>query len=63
MYKLRTEQLHIAAGTELYDATVYDYELAAYDTEMTNVKHMSVSSSEDGDYPVFSIPQRELEKV
>lgn len=49
------------AGTVVFKQTMYDYGLAADDTAITGIEHISVSLKRHGGYPGFTIPLRDLE--
>lgn len=44
------------AGTIVYKQSGYDYGLAADDTRMTGIPHISVTLNPDGGYPGFTAP-------
>lgn len=50
-------------GTIVYRQSGYDYGLASDDTRMTGIPHISVTLNSDGDYPGFTVPERDIEKV
>lgn len=65
-YRLLTDSKIEAAatkGTIVYKCAKHDYGVASDDTLMSGVQHISLSLKSDGDYPFFSHPLRELEKV
>lgn len=51
------------AGTLVYDCAGYDYGTANDDTRMTGVVHKSVTLDPGGDYPFFTVPASDLERV
>ncbi len=51
------------AGSTVYSIRGYDYGLASDDTRMTGIKHVSVTLNPDGEYPSFTIPEADLEKI
>jgi len=51
------------AGTICYDFSGHDYGLAADDTRMTGIPHVSVTLDPDGGTPSFTIVATSLEKV
>lgn len=51
------------AGDIVYDIRGYDYGLASDDTRYSGIQHISVTFKEDGDYPSFTIPVRQLEEI
>lgn len=53
----------VKAGDTVYRCMNYDYGLAADDTAMTGVKHISVTLSPTGDYPYFTVPERDVEQI
>lgn len=61
----RASQLNKDAvqGTTVYLCRGYDYGLASDDTRATGIEHVSVTMNSNGDYPSFTIPLRDLEKV
>jgi hypothetical protein len=56
-------EVHAKAGTIVYGAKGYDYGLASDDSRATGLQHRSVTLKEDGDYPFFTIPERDLELI
>jgi hypothetical protein len=65
-YRLRRDAVtctEAVAGTIVYRWTQYDYGLAAEDTEMTGVPHISVTLNADGNYPYFTVLERDLEPL
>ncbi len=56
-------QAEAVAGTLVYKCKFHDYGLAGDDTRMTGIEHISVSLTEDGDYPFFTVPKVQLEDV
>lgn len=54
---------HAVVGDIVYSAKGYDYGVSSDDTRHTGIPHVSVSKEEDGDYPFFTIPSRDLELV
>lgn len=63
MYKLLQERFEHEAGTIVYDSTKYDYGLSRDDTMITGVHHISVTTNADGDYPFFTVPVDQLQKL
>lgn len=59
----RSANKDVQVGSFVYDCKGHDYGLANDDSRMTGVPHISVSLREDGDYPFFTIPEMDLEKV
>lgn len=53
----------VKAGATVYDQRGYDYGLARDDTYATGVSHITVTLNEDGDYPGFTVPEHDLEKL
>jgi len=53
----------LKVGDIVYDLMKYDYGLAGDDTRMTGVKHISVTTNPDGDYPSFTIPLKDVEQI
>lgn len=62
-YRTKIERFGHPAGTIVYDAGCYDYSLAADDTRLTGVEHVSVTLNSSGGYPFFTIPKRQLDKA
>lgn len=50
-------------GTVVYRASQHDYGLAADDTRITGIEHVSVSLERNGRYPTFTVPLRDLEPI
>jgi hypothetical protein len=50
-------------GQTVYDTKGHDYGLANDDTRMTGIEHVSVTLDENGEYPFFTIPKADLEKI
>lgn len=50
------------AGISVYSAAKHDYGLAGDDTRMTGVEHISVTLESSGEYPVFTIPLKDLRR-
>jgi len=63
MLKDSTIEPSVKAGQVVYRCMKYDYGLAADDTALTGVKHISVVLNPDGDYPYFTVPESDLEQV
>lgn len=55
--------VYARVGDIVYDCKSHDYGTASDDTRAFGIQHTSVSSKEDGDYPFFTIPLRDLEKL
>jgi len=51
------------AGQVVYQCFKCDYGLASDDSRITGIEHASVTLKEDGDYPSFTIPKRDLELI
>jgi hypothetical protein len=49
------------AGTVVYDCRGYDYGTANDDNLLTGIAHRSVTLDPTGDYPFFTVPERDLE--
>jgi hypothetical protein len=62
-YKLKVDRFQHKAGAIVYDQRGYDYGLASDDTRYTGIQHVSVTLNEDGDYPGFTVAERDLEKI
>ena len=63
MYKLLEDRFEYKAGITVYPSKKFDYGLASDDTDITGVHHISVSLTEDGDYPFITVPYKQLEKI
>ena len=61
--KLSRERFGKPAGTEVFKCQEYDYGLARDDTNMTGVDHISVSLNPDGDYPLFTVSEADIERT
>jgi hypothetical protein len=48
------------AGTVVFRLRGWDYGLANDDTRLTDVEHISVTLSPQGDYPSFTVPMDDL---
>lgn len=53
----------VKAGDIVYEALDYDYGLARDDTLITKIKHISVTTKEDGSSPLFTVKEKNLEKI
>lgn len=51
------------AGCIVYKCMQCDYGLSSDDTALTGIQHVFVTLEEDGGYPGFTIPARDLEMV
>jgi hypothetical protein len=51
------------AGTVVYASAKHDYGLADDDTRITGVRHISVTLNSDGDYPFFTVPEGNVERL
>jgi hypothetical protein len=51
------------AGTTVYDCHGHDYGCANDDTRITGIVHRSVTLDPTGDYPFFTVPERDLESL
>lgn len=63
MYRLTKNRLGFKAGTVVYRCTVYDMGLADWDSMNTGDVYISVSTNEDGTYPIFTVDVRDLEII
>lgn len=63
MYRLKSDRFGHPAGTIVYDSRKHDYGLANDDTRYTGIPHISVTLDENGDYPVFTVAEHDLEQV
>lgn len=50
-------------GKIVYSLKYHDYGLASDDTRYTGIEHKSVTFSENGDYPSFTIPTYLLKEI
>lgn len=50
-------------GSIVYKCAKNDYGVSADDTRISGVQHISLSLTSDGDYPFFTHPLKDLEKV
>jgi len=50
-------------GEIVYDMKGYDYGLSSDDERYTGLPHKTVTLSDTGDYPGFTVPARDLKKV
>jgi hypothetical protein len=62
-YKLLRDRFDHLAGITVYRCSQHDYGLARDDTNDTGLEHVSVSLKEDGDYPFFTVPRRDLWEI
>lgn len=53
----------VRVGDIVYSLRGSDYGLASDDTQCTGIEHRSVTFKPDGDYPSFTIPVKDLEKL
>jgi hypothetical protein len=53
----------VKVGDTVYEAQMHDYGLARDDTRHRGFEHVSVTFEEDGGYPFFTIPLRDLKEV
>src|SRR4051812_30441263 len=60
---LKASQLNSAAteGTLVFPCRTHDYGMASDDTQLTGIKHVSVTLKRSGGYPFFTIPLHDLE--
>lgn len=63
MYTLKFDIHGHKAGTVVYDSRKYDYGLASDDSRFTGIPHVAVTLDPSGGYPVFTVPQRDLESL
>lgn len=63
VYRLKADRLGHQAGTLVYGTAKHDYGLARDDTMHTGIEHISVSLTEDGDYPTITVAKHELEAL
>lgn len=50
-------------GATVFDCNNHDYGLANDDTRLTGIEHKSVTLKEDGGYPFFTVPTKDLEEI
>lgn len=63
---LRTDRAadkSLTVGQTIYDCRGYDYGTASDDTRFTGIKHVSMSLDPTGDYPFFTIPEADIERI
>jgi hypothetical protein len=53
----------VKAGQVVFDCIKHDYGCAADDTRFTGVAHQSVTLDPSGDYPFFTVPTCDLERL
>jgi len=53
----------VKAGATVYDCKGWDYGCSNDDTRGTGIEHTSVTLDPDGNYPFFTVPVRDLEKL
>lgn len=59
----RAADKSLAVGQAVYDCKSHDYGMASDDSRLTGIEHTSVTHKEDGDYPFFTIPVADIERV
>ena len=59
----RAADREVKSGDIVYYAIYYDYGLSSDDTNYTGIEHISVTRNEDGGYPFFTIPLRDLKEI
>lgn len=62
-FLLKSDSPWAKAGSRVYELAGFDYGLARDDTLATGVQHVSVTLEEDGDYPSFTVPKKDLDPV
>ena len=62
-YRLKADRFEHLKDTIVYTCNKYDYGLAFDDELITGIPHQSVTLREDGDYPSFTVPCVDLEKI
>lgn len=67
-YKLKKDRiikgkLYAKRGEFVYSVNNYDYGCASDDSELFGYEHQSVSLDEDGKYPFFTVPCKDLEEI
>lgn len=50
-------------GTVIYSCIEPGYGVANLDTRVSGIKHGSFTLKEDGGYPFFTMPMRDVEKI
>lgn len=63
MLRLKKDRFGHKAGTIVYPLKRHDYGLADDDTRITKIQHISVTLEEDGDYPSFTVPAYDVERI
>lgn len=62
-HRLKSDRFEHKAGTTVYRLKNHDYGVANADTRRTGVQHVSVTLKADGEYPGFTVPEHDLERV
>ena len=65
-YEVLSKVSHAAnvnIGDVVFDCTMFDYGLSSDDTRMLGIEHISVTYNEDGSYPFFTIPVKDLREI
>lgn len=50
-------------GDTVFECAYYDYGLSRDDTNLSGEKYTSMTLNENGDYPLFTVPIRCLQKI
>ena len=53
----------VKAGSIVYDLKGWDYGCSSDDTRAFNEKWNAVTLKEDGGYPFFTVPEKDLERI
>lgn len=51
------------AGMTVYRCLKHDYSIAEEDRLMTGIPHVPVTLKSSGDYPFFTVPEPDLERI
>ena len=65
-YKMLTDskiEPEATKGRTVYKCAKHDYGCASDDTRITGRQHISLSLKEDGDYPFFTHPYKDLKQL
>ena len=59
----RAANKDVKVGDLVHSCKGYDYGCSSDDTRITGIEHISVTLDENGDYPFFTIPDEDLERL
>jgi hypothetical protein len=59
----RAANKDIKNGDIVFNSMMHDYGCSNDDTRYTGIEHISVTLKEDGSYPFFTIPIRDLQEI